>query len=90
MMNPVIWLAVGGFLGWLTSIEVGPDGPQGRIVNIVVGAGGAIVAGWLLSMSFGLDIMRSSEFSLGGLFEAAFGAIVLLVLVNLFRLIRIP
>jgi uncharacterized membrane protein YeaQ/YmgE (transglycosylase-associated protein family) len=89
-MNPVIWLVVGGFLGWLTSIELGPEGPQGRIVNIVVGAGGALVAGWFLSTSLGLEVVRSREISVGGLFEASFGAIVLLVLVNLIRLIRIP
>ena len=34
--------------------------------------------------------LRSREFSLPGLVEAAFGAIVLLVLVNLIRLIRVP
>ena len=89
-MNPVIWLVVGAFLGWLTSIELGPEGSQGRIVNIAVGAGGALVAGWFLSTSLGLDVVRSREISLGGLFEAAFGAIVLLVLLNLIRLIRIP
>ncbi len=89
-MNPVIWLVVGGFLGWLTSIEVGPDRPQGRALNVVAGAFGALCAGCLLSASFGLDVVRSGEFSLGGLFEAAFGAIVLLLLVNLFRLIRAP
>ena len=87
-MNPVIRLVVGALLGWLTSIEVGPARPQGRMVNILVGACGALVAGWLPSASFGLDV-RSPEFSLGGLVEAAFGAIVLLVLVNLVRLIRL-
>lgn len=89
-MNPVIWLVVGGFLGWLTSIEVGTDRPHGRTANVIVGACGALFAGWLLSASFEPEVVRSGEFSLGGLFEAAFGAIVLLLLVNLFRLIRTP
>jgi uncharacterized membrane protein YeaQ/YmgE (transglycosylase-associated protein family) len=89
-MNPMIWLGVGGFLGWLTSIEAGPEKLRGRMLNVVGGGVGALIAGWLLSASFGLDIVHSGEFSLGGLFEAAFGAIVLLVLVNLIRLIRIP
>jgi uncharacterized membrane protein YeaQ/YmgE (transglycosylase-associated protein family) len=86
----MIWLVVGGFLGWLTSIEVGPHMPRGLGLNVVAGALGAFFAGWLLSASLGLDVVRSREFSLGGLFEAAFGAIVLLLLVNLFRLIRTP
>jgi uncharacterized membrane protein YeaQ/YmgE (transglycosylase-associated protein family) len=90
MMNPMIWLVVGGFLGWLTSIEVGPYGSPGRRLNVVAGALGALFAGCLLSASFGVDVVRPREFSLGGLFEAVFGAIVLLLLVNLFRLIRTP
>jgi uncharacterized membrane protein YeaQ/YmgE (transglycosylase-associated protein family) len=89
-MNRVIWFVVGGFLGWLTAIELGSATPGNRVVNVVVGACGALAAGLLLSTSLGLDVVRSGEFSLGGLVEAAFGAIVLLVLVNLIRLLRIP
>lgn len=89
-MNPMIWLLVGGFLGWLTCVELGSAGPQDRVLNIVAGACGALATGWLLSTALGADVISSGEFSLGGLVAAAFGAIVLLVLVNLVRLLRIP
>lgn len=89
-MNPVIWFIVGGLLGWLTCLELDPRNTQGRVTNVVAGACGALAAGFLLTTAIGLDALRSLEFSLPGLVEAAFGAIVLLVLVNLIRLIRVP
>jgi uncharacterized membrane protein YeaQ/YmgE (transglycosylase-associated protein family) len=54
------------------------------------GACGALGAGLLLTTAMGLDAVGSGDFSFEGLVEAAFGAIVLLVLVNLIRLVRIP
>ena len=89
-MNPVIWFIVGGLLGWLTCVELDPRNAQGRAMNVVAGVCGALGAGFLLTTAIGLDAVRSGEFSLAGLVEAAFGAIVLLVLVNLIRLTRVP
>lgn len=89
-MNPVIWFVVGGLLGWLTCVELDPRNSGGRIANVVAGACGPLAAGFLLTTAIGLDAVRSGEFSLPGLVEAAFGAIVLLVVVNLIRLIRVP
>ena len=89
-MNPVIWLFVGALLGWLACAELVPAMPRDRIVNVLAGAGGAFVAGWLLSITLGPDAMALGEFSLAALVEAAFGAVLLLVVVNLARLIRTP
>lgn len=89
-MNPMIWLLVGGVLGWLASIETGAQGPHGVAVNIAAGVVGALIAGWLLSSPFGPDAIRSSEFSVAGLVVAPLGAIILLAIVNLVRLTRIP
>ena len=89
-MNPIIWLFVGALLGWLACAELGPAMPRDRIVDVVAGAGGAFVAGSLLSSTLGPDAMALGEFSLGALIEAAFGAVLLLVVVNLARLIRTP
>ena len=79
-MNPVIWFVVGGLLGWLTCVELDPRNSGGRIANVVAGACGALGAGFLLTTAIGLDVAPSGEF----------GAIVLLVLVNLVRLMRVP
>ena len=36
-MNFLIWLIVGGILGWVASIVMKTDGQQGIILNVVVG-----------------------------------------------------
>ena len=89
-MNPVIWLLVGALLGCLACAELAPVMRRERVINVLAGACGALLAGWLLSRSLGPDAVALDEFSLAGLVEAAFGAVMLLVLVNLVRLIRTP
>jgi len=89
-VNPVVWLIVGALLGWLACVELDPRNSGGRMANVVAGAGGALGAGFLLTTAIGLDVVRSAELSIAGLVEAAFGAVVLLVLVNLIRLVRVP
>ncbi len=94
-MNPLICLVVGALLGWLACVELGPATPRYRVANVLVGACGAFFAGWLLSTSLGNGevvpgVLVPGNLSLGHLVGAAFGAVVLLVLVNLVRLIRMP
>ena len=89
-MNPVIWLVVGGLLGWLSCAELCATRASDRLLNVATGACGALSAGLLLSRAFGSEVIPMTEFSLPGLIEAAFGAVVLLVLVNLIRLMRVP
>ena len=52
-MNIIIWLIVGGILGWLASMMMKTDGQQGIILNVVVGIVGAMLGGWLLSPLLG-------------------------------------
>ena len=47
-MGFIIWLVVGGLIGWLASIIMRTDAQQGIILNIVVGIVGAILGGWLI------------------------------------------
>jgi uncharacterized membrane protein YeaQ/YmgE (transglycosylase-associated protein family) len=85
MMSILVWLIVGGIIGWLASLVMRTDAQQGLFLNIVVGIVGAFIGGWLGGM-FGLggDINRG-DFSLSGLLMSLVGAIVLLAIVNLFR-----
>ena len=46
-MGIIIWLIVGGIVGWLASIIMRRDAQQGIILNIVVGIVGAFIAGLL-------------------------------------------
>ncbi len=84
-MNFIIWLIVGGIIGWLASLVMKTDAQQGILLNIVVGIIGALLGGWLLSPLFGEGTINQCVFSLGGLVVSFLGAIILLAIVNLFR-----
>ena len=61
-MNIIIWLAVGGIIGWLASIFMKTDGQQGIILNIVVGIIGSFVGGFLvhqglLKLPYNFDVI---------------------------------
>ena len=45
----IIWIVIGGILGWLASLIMKTDAEQGMILNVVVGIIGAFLGGWLLS-----------------------------------------
>ncbi len=84
-MNLIIWLIVGGILGWLASLVMGTDRQQGLILNILVGIGGALVAGFVLTPLLGIGTINQNDFSFAGLVVSFVGALILLAVVNLFR-----
>ncbi len=84
-MNIIVWLAVGGLLGWAASILMGTDGQQGIVLNIVVGIVGALLGGWLLSGFFGSSTINQSDFSMTSVFVSLVGAIILIGLLQLVR-----
>jgi uncharacterized membrane protein YeaQ/YmgE (transglycosylase-associated protein family) len=84
-MNILIWLVVGGVIGWLASVLMRTDAQQGILLNVVVGIIGALLGGWLISPLVGAGTINSSDFSLAGLGVSLLGAVVLLAIVNLFR-----
>lgn len=84
-MNIIVWLLVGGLIGWVASIVMGTDNRQGFVLNIVVGIIGAFLGGWLLSGLFGSSTINQGNFSLSGLLVSLLGAIILLAIVRLFR-----
>jgi uncharacterized membrane protein YeaQ/YmgE (transglycosylase-associated protein family) len=84
-MNLIIWLVVGGVIGWLASIVMRTDASQGILLNVVVGIIGALLAGFVIAPLFGTGTINSNDFSLSGLLVSFVGAVVLLAIVNLFR-----
>ena len=82
-MTFVLWLIVGGILGWLASIIMKRNDQMGIIMNIVVGIVGAFLGGLLLAPLFGTGTINQSDFSIGSLLVSFLGAIILLALVNL-------
>jgi uncharacterized membrane protein YeaQ/YmgE (transglycosylase-associated protein family) len=84
MINLIVWLIVGGIIGWIASLFMGTDQRQGALLNIVVGIVGAFLGGLLLSPLLGTGTINQNDFSLGGLLVSLLGAIILLAIVNLF------
>ena len=84
-MNFIIWLVVGGLIGWVASMIMKTDAQQGVILNVVVGIVGALLGGWLLAPMLGTGTINTNDLSLAGLGVSLLGAIVLLAIVNLVR-----
>lgn len=80
-MNLILWLVVGGVIGWLASILMRTNAQQGIILNIVVGIVGAFIGGLIFSGGN----LNDYNFSLPSLLIALLGAVILLAVVNLFR-----
>lgn len=81
----LIWLVVGGILGWLASIVMKTDGQQGIVLNVIVGIVGTLIAGFVIAPMFGSGTINSNDFSASGLLVSFLGAAALLAIVNMFR-----
>ncbi len=84
-MNLIIWLVIGGVIGWLASIIMKTNAQQGLILNVVVGIVGSMIAGWLISPMLGIGTINQNNFSAPALLVSLGGAVVLLAVVNLLR-----
>ncbi|VTU23879.1 Transglycosylase associated protein [Variovorax sp. PBL-H6] len=84
-MNIIIWLIVGGIIGWIASMIMRTDAQQGMILNVVVGIIGSVIGGWLIAPMLGSATVNQNDFSIMGLVASLIGAIILLAIVNLFR-----
>ena len=83
VMNILVWLVVGGLLGWAASAVMRTQ--ESILLNVAVGIIGAALGGWLLSPVIGVSTINQSNFSLPSLLVSFLGAVMLLVLVNFIR-----
>jgi uncharacterized membrane protein YeaQ/YmgE (transglycosylase-associated protein family) len=84
-MNIIVWLVVGGLVGWVASLIMRTDARQGVLLNIVVGIVGAFLGGLIFAPMFGTGTINEGEFSVGSLLVSLAGAVILLAIVNLVR-----
>jgi len=84
-MNFIIWLIVGGVIGWLASILMKTNDQQGMFLNVIVGVVGAMIAGWFVSPLVGVGTINQDNFSLPAMLVSFVGAVILLAIVNLIR-----
>jgi len=85
MINLIVWLIVGGIIGWLASLMMRTDAQQGLFLNVIVGIVGAALAGWFISPLLGTPSINDGSFSIGSLLVSLVGAVILLAIVNLVR-----
>ena len=80
-MGIIIWLVVGGVVGWLASLVMRTDAQQGIFLNVIVGIVGAVIAGFI----FGGANSINNILTIQSLLVSVVGSIILLAVVNLVR-----
>jgi uncharacterized membrane protein YeaQ/YmgE (transglycosylase-associated protein family) len=81
MIGIIVWLVVGGIVGWLASLVMRTDAQQGLLLNVVVGIVGAFIGG----LVFNRGNINQAPLSLTAFLVSLAGAIVLLAIVNILR-----
>jgi uncharacterized membrane protein YeaQ/YmgE (transglycosylase-associated protein family) len=84
-MNFILWIVIGGVIGWLASIVMKTNDQQGKLLNIVVGIVGAFLGGLLLGGLFDTGTINQDDFSVSSLVVSFIGAVILLAIVKMFR-----
>jgi len=80
-MGIIMWLIVGGIVGWLASMVMRTDAQQGILLNIVVGIVGAFIGGLI----FARGNINDAPLTVTTFLVSLVGAIILLGIVNLVR-----
>ena len=83
-MNFIIWLIVGGIVGWLASLVMRTDATQGILLNVVVGIVGAFLGGLLISPLIGVRTINQG-ISVASISVSLLGAIIMLAIITLVR-----
>jgi uncharacterized membrane protein YeaQ/YmgE (transglycosylase-associated protein family) len=86
LIDLIIWLVVGGIIGWIASMIMRTNAEQGWVMNVIVGIVGAFLGGLIFRLLPGSSAnINDGSFSIWSLLVSLIGAIVLLAIVNLFR-----
>lgn len=80
-MGLILWLIIGGVIGWLASLIMRTDAQQGVFLNIIVGIVGAFIGGLI----FNSGNINNGPLTLGSFLVSLLGAVILLAIVNLVR-----
>ena len=83
-MGIIIWLIMGGLVGWIASMIMGINAQQGIILNIVVGIVGAMIGGWLIGPMLGAGSINEGV-TIMSFVVSLVGAIILLAIFSLFQ-----
>lgn len=82
-MGIIVWLIIGGLVGWLASLIMGTSAQQGIILNVVVGIVGAMIGGFLIGPLIGAGSINDG-ITIMSFVVSLIGAVILLAIVSLF------
>lgn len=80
LINLIVWLVVGGIIGWLASMVMGKSAQMGTLANVVAGILGSVVGGWIQDY---FNIGGSPTWLWTGLF-AILGAVIVIAIAGIF------
>lgn len=83
-MGIIIWLFMGGLVGWIASMIMGTNDQQGIILNVVVGIVGALLGGWLIGPLLGAGSINEG-ITVISFIVSLIGAVLLLGILSLFQ-----
>lgn len=83
-MGFIVWLIMGGLVGWIASIIMGTNAQQGIFLNIVVGIVGAMIGGWLIGPLLGAGSINDG-ITIMSFVVSLLGAVLLIAIVGFFR-----
>lgn len=83
-MGIIVWLIMGGLVGWIASLIMGTNAQQGIILNIVVGIVGALIGGWLIGPMLGAGSINEG-ITVMSFVVSLIGAVILLAIVILIQ-----
>ncbi len=83
-MGIIVWLVMGGLIGWIASMIMGTNGQQGIILNVVVGIVGALIGGFLIGPLLGAGSINDG-ISIMSIIVSLIGAIILLAILSFFQ-----
>lgn len=83
-MGIIVWLIMGGIVGWIASLIMGNNARQGIILNVVVGIVGAMLGGWLIGPLLGAGSINDG-ITVMSFVVSLIGAVILLAILSLFQ-----
>ena len=84
-INPYIWCAVGGIIGYLAVLFFPSGTRSDTIENVLVGVFGAFLGGDLLVTQLNGGVVNDKDFQISSLAYAVAGAVLLVVVLKLMR-----
>ena len=81
-MGIISWIVIGALAGWIASLITGNSKRMGLGANILIGILGGLIGGFIMNL---IGKYGFTGFNFWSFLVATLGAVVLLLIINLFR-----